>query len=118
MDNVLSGVSDDEDAEHFYSHLRQLLASAEMNLRQWTANSSKLKEKLVAENTIATNKPKVPGLEWDSNADTISFPLMIVVSETKALHNQLTKRSVLSIAAKVSDPLGLLAPFAVRAKMM
>ena len=56
--------------------------------------------------------------EWDSNADTMSFPLLRVVSETKALHGQLTKRRVLSIAAKVFDPLGLLEPFTVRAKMM
>ena len=89
-----------------------------MNLRQWTTNSSKLKEKLVAENTIATDKPKILGLEWDSNANTISFPLLKVVSETKALHGQLTKRSILSIAAKEFDPLGLLEPFTVRAKMM
>ena len=99
MDNVLAGVSDDEDAEHYYRHSRQLLASAGMNFRQWTTNSNKLKEKLVAENTIATDKLNVLGLDWDSNADTISFPLMKVVSETKALHNQLKKRSVLSIAA-------------------
>ena len=94
------------------------LASAGMNLRQWTTNSSKLKEKLVAESTIATDKPKVLSLEWDSNADTISFPLMKVVSETKVLHHRLTKRSILSIAAKVFGPLGLLAPFTVRAKVM
>ena len=106
MDNVLSGVSDDEDVEHYYRHSRQLLASAAMNLRQWTTNSSKLKENLVAENTVAPEKPKALDLEWDSNADTISFPLMKVVSEAKALHDQLTKRSVLSIAAKVFDPLG------------
>ena len=43
---------------------------------------------------------------------------MKVVSETKALHNQLTKRKVLSIASKVFDPLGLLEPFTMRAKMM
>ena len=54
-----------------------------MNLRHWTTISSKLKEKLVAENTIATDKPKILGLEWDSNADTMSFPLLKVVSETK-----------------------------------
>ena len=43
---------------------------------------------------------------------------MKFVSETKALHGQFTKRSVLSIAAKVFDPLGLLEPFTVKAKMM
>ena len=43
---------------------------------------------------------------------------MKVVSETKSIHGQLTKRSVLSIAAKVFDPLVLLEPFTVRANMM
>ena len=47
----------------------------------------------------------------------MSFPLMNIVSETKALHGQLSKRSVLSIAARVFGPLGLLEAFTVRAKM-
>ena len=42
---------------------------------------------------------------------------MNVVSETKTLHGQLTKRSVLSIAARVFGLLGLLESFTVRAKM-
>ena len=94
--------------EHYYLHSRQLLANAGMNLKQWTTTCNSSKLKLVAENNTATDKPKVLGLEWNSNADTMSFPLMKVVSETKALHGHLTKRSVLSIAAKVFDPLGLL----------
>ena len=49
------------------------LANAGMNLRQWTTNSNKMKENLVAENTTNTDKPKVLGLGWDSNADTIGF---------------------------------------------
>ena len=62
VDNVLSGASND-DAKIYYRHSRQLLASVGMNLRQSVTNSSKLKEKLVAENTIATDQPKVLGLE-------------------------------------------------------
>lgn len=57
VDNVLSGVSDDDDAEHYYRHSRHRLVSAGMNL----TNSSKLKEKLVAENTIATEKAESSG---------------------------------------------------------
>ena len=49
------------------------LANAGMNLRQWTTNSNKMKENLVAENTTNTDNPKVLGLGWDSNADTIGF---------------------------------------------
>ena len=75
MDNVLSGVSDDEDVEHYYRHSRQLLASAGMNLRQWTTNSSKLKENLVAENTIATDKPNLsgPGVGFKCRHDQFPF---------------------------------------------
>ena len=65
VDNVLSGASKDGGAEHYYRHSCKLLASAGMNLRQWTTNSSKLKEKLVDENTIATEMPKVVGVKWD-----------------------------------------------------
>ena len=49
------------------------LANAGMNLRQWTTNSNKMKENLVAENTTNTDNPRVLGLGWDSNADTIGF---------------------------------------------
>ena len=101
VDNVVSGVNNDEDAEHYYFHSRQLLASAGMNLRQWTKLK---KKKLATENTIATDKPKVLGLGWDSNVDTISSPFVKrLVSEINAL-NQHTKRGVLSIAAKVVRP--------------
>ena len=65
VDNVLSGASNDDGAEHYYRHSCKLLASAGMNLRQWTTNSSKLKEKMVDENTVATEMPKVLGLKWD-----------------------------------------------------
>ena len=68
VDNVLSGVSDDDVTKHYYRHSRKLLASAGMNLRQWTTNSRKLTEKLVAENTIATDKRMVLVQEWDQIA--------------------------------------------------
>ena len=68
VDNVLSGAINNDDADYYYRHSWQLLASAGMNLRQWTTDSSKLKEKFVDENTIATDKRKVLVLEWDQIA--------------------------------------------------
>ena len=41
VDNVLSGASNDDDAELYYRHSRQLLTSAGMNLRQWTKKAWK-----------------------------------------------------------------------------
>ena len=73
VSHVLSGVRDNDVAKHYYRHSRQLLASAGMTFRQWANNSRKLKEKLVAENTIANNKRKFLGLEWDSSHSTISY---------------------------------------------
>ena len=43
---------------------------------------------------------------------------MKVVSEIKTLNDQLMKRSVLSIAVNVFDPVRLLEPFTVRGKLM
>ena len=49
MDNVVTGVADDKQAVHYYTHSRELLATAGMNLRQWTTNSKVLKQKMRAQ---------------------------------------------------------------------
>ena len=45
MDNVVTGVSDEKQAMHYYIHSRELMDTAGMNLRQWCTNSKVLKQK-------------------------------------------------------------------------
>ena len=46
MDNVVTDVVDDKQAVDYYTHSRELLATAGMSLRQWTTNSIFLKQKV------------------------------------------------------------------------
>lgn len=60
-----------------------------------------------------TKTQKVLGMQWDPLADELSF---MVKFETTL--NKNTKRTILSKANSIFDPLGLLAPFIVKIKMI
>ena len=59
MDNVVTGVADDKRAVHYYTHSRELLATAGMNLRQWTTNSKVLKQKVKENNSGAPDNKSI-----------------------------------------------------------
>ena len=53
------------------------------------------------------------GLSWDTQTDTISFP----VQAFDSTNTQLTKRKVLSMASILYDPLGMLSPVTLVARL-
>ena len=61
--------------------------------------------------------PKALGLRWDTRSDSFIFMNNVnsLMSGSEVLH---TKREVASLAAKVFDPIGLITPFTVRAKLL
>ncbi|GIY01927.1 uncharacterized protein CEXT_332081 [Caerostris extrusa] len=62
------------------------------------------------------NKLKVLGLVWNLEEDMLRVDVTSLLQSFKFLEN--TKRSVLSTAAKVFDPVGFLSPFVVRIKRL
>ena len=58
---------------------------------------------------------KALGMSWNTEDDVFFFDLSNKILNSD---NPETKRSLLSLASKVFDPLGLLAPFIVRAKIL
>ena len=58
---------------------------------------------------------KVLGVNWDSDSDKLLFNLDSVVAFAKSLPP--TKRSVLKLAAKIFDPLGMLTVFTINLKI-
>ena len=60
---------------------------------------------------------KVLGLTWDTRKDTLSMAFHRAIEDVNN-HMKMTKRKVLSIAAKLFDPLGFIEPFLVKAKIM
>ena len=117
MDNVVTGTDCDEKALEYYSLSRSYLQEAGMNLRQWTSNSAALNRKAQEDNTEAAQTTKILGLTWNSTCDMLSLSLEKMIRETENI-KRLTKRSALSFASKLFDPLGFVEPITVKAKIM
>lgn len=121
VDDFLSGGSTIEEVIHICDQVSEILKSACFPLRKWNSNS---KEVLVhvsnnhAESEshvqIGQNETvKLLGLIWSSNADELKFKIT-----SPSDLNRATKRIVLSHIARIFDPLHLLAPCTIIAKML
>ena len=58
---------------------------------------------------------KALGVSWDLISDCFRFN---APKESVSSHDPLTKRSLLSLASRMFDPIGLISPFTVRAKIL
>ncbi|XP_040075679.1 uncharacterized protein LOC120847841 [Ixodes scapularis] len=93
-----------------------------MRLHKWGSNSASLAE--VFEEDGAGQKPlgqvanvlKVLGVTWEPKEDSLMFSPEHVMATAR--HQENTKRFVLQTTARLYDPLGFLAPFVVRAKIL
>ena len=114
-DNLLSGVDDETEASQYYKVSRQIMQDADMNLRQWSTNSTEL-NKLIDEDKTGSQRKTcgVLGLKWNPEADTIQLQQRPVMSHEE---RPCTKRQVLSSVSSVFDPIGFISPVVVPGKV-
>ena len=129
VDDLCSGDNNDDDDIKLYQDLTQLTSLGGFRLAKWISNSQELMRHIPEEDRSTTTKvdlqqysttascinvprPKALRLRWNPKSDTCHFDFD--VGEPK----QGTKRELVSLVAKLYDPLGLLSPFTVRAKLM
>ncbi|GIY56295.1 reverse transcriptase [Caerostris darwini] len=121
-DDLCHGADDVESAFNLSSDAVSILSDASFNLRKLHTNSKQLHDLwiqngLCEENSFEKdNKLKVLGLVWNLEEDMLRVDVTSLLESFKFLEN--TKRSVLSTAAKVFDPVGFLSPFVVRIKRL
>ena len=117
VDNLISGCNSEDEAIDYYQQSRCIMNAARFNLRSWSSNSSRLRSVIVQDNT---NDPSttvnVLGLRWDTLKDTLSFTPRHFQSLTST--SLVTKREILRDSAQIYDPLGLIAPITVKAKIL
>ena len=97
-----------------------MLSGAGFDLRKWLSNEIEVIEEIPSDNRLPgveiTDKSlptlKTLGVLWKSQEDAFTFK----VKQPKEVDP--TKRNVLSAIATVFDPLQLLAPFTLRAKVL
>lgn len=116
VDNIITGCTSEETAVTYYHTARTIMKEANFNLRSWASNSSYLIEQANMDRTAAESGPvNVLGLQWNTTNDTMSLTLRSPIPTYQTL---VTKREVLRESSKVFDPIGILSPVTVRAKIL
>ena len=120
VDDVLTGADTIEKAKELRMQLSNIFASGGFHLRKWASNCPEALEGVPDEDRemklpIELNEPntiKALGIHWQPCSDKFLFS----AQTPKIL--QPTKRSILSNIASLFDPLGLLAPIIIQAKLL
>ena len=121
MDDTMESVLDDEEGLELYGQLSSLWGSAGMHARKWISNSKRVLQAIPAEDRaseINLDEGTLPnvktlGVIWRAEEDVFTF-----TSNSPATVSKHTKRSFLSSIASLFDPVGMIAPYIIRAKLM
>ncbi|KRY44482.1 hypothetical protein T03_15120, partial [Trichinella britovi] len=117
MDDLATSCDSVDDARSLVDQLSSLLASGGFQLHKWASNEPAALRDLPMEKTKlgAGGRPwKTLGIHWKRNEDYLTF----VTPEKRRPEGGNTKRQLLSVASSIFDPIGCLAPFLVRAKIL
>ncbi|XP_044591989.1 uncharacterized protein LOC123270116 [Cotesia glomerata] len=117
VDDLLSGAETLPKAKALRNELNALLAKGGFHLRKWASNHPSLSDNAsncggsMSKSLDSDTTSKTLGIHWRPSSDTLCYSVKI--SDSKA-----TKRAILLESAKLFDPLGLLGPVIVYAKIM
>ncbi|XP_025191576.1 uncharacterized protein LOC112591858 [Melanaphis sacchari] len=101
MDDLLTGADTEQEVIKIRDGLITVMSSAGLTLRKWSSNDTNLINSL--------------SLFWDATTDKLKYN----VRESKKIEGMpVTKREMLSDIAAIFDPLGLVGPLIVRAKII
>ena len=121
MDDSMDSVQNDMQGIQLYQQLSRLWEDAGMRTHKWLSNSEVVlnqippSDRLHEVNLDSDPLPsaKTLGIMWHASEDVFTF-----VSHIGKQEGEWTKRIFLSRIATLFDPLGLLAPFLIRAKIL
>lgn len=117
VDDVLTGANSESETLVLRDQLINLLKRGGFELNRWASNSpSSIPRNNLVNNIQNLDKDcisKTLGIFWNSFLDTILYSVKPNFSV-----NKITKRMILSVIAKLFDPLGLEGPVLINAKII
>ena len=121
MDDSMDSIRNEERAIELYTQLARLLSAAGMYARKWLSNSARVLEQVPLQDrksevdldTDPLPCAKTLGVWWQASEDAFTFKEN--APEDTMLY---TKRNFLKKIATLFDPIGFLAPFKIRAKIL
>ena len=121
MDDVMKSVSNVEKAAGLWHNLTKLLGLAGMKIRKWCSNEPDVLRDIPVEDRAGNihledgnmSTIKTLGELWKSKEHVFTFQLVAPPCD-----DNLTKRKVISLMSKIFDPLQILAPYTIHAKIL
>lgn len=122
MDDLLTGANTIEDAINLRENVINIMSSAGFILRKWISNDPALltnmsnnKDDPMFILNIDGTAVKTLGLYWDPRTDVYQYKIS---NRNNSNDPAMSKRKVLSTIATIYDPLGLIGPVIVTAKII
>ncbi|XP_062558239.1 uncharacterized protein LOC134223119 [Armigeres subalbatus] len=121
MDDFIRGENSVDSAIQLRRQMTELLHRGGFRLRKWCSNFQEVLDGVPEEDLAAQSNRtfdpdetiKTLGLSWEPLTDQFRFDVNIGMKQSK-----ITKRIILSEISRLYDPLGLIAPIVVRAKII
>lgn len=121
VDNLLTGSNSVDDLLIKQQEICNLISQAGFELRQWLSNSEEFLNQIQINKELSSGilnfgeneQTKTLGVFWNAKCDTIEYSTLSLND-----NNIITKRKILSIISQIFDPLGLLGPIIVVAKIL
>lgn len=121
VDDLLTGRDSQNELLKLQTEISSILASAGFPLHKWLSNSEELQNLFQTNanlnssvlNIGENDQNKTLGVYWSAKPDTLNYRIN-PLKRTK----RVTKRQILSIVSQIFDPMGLVQPVVMRAKML
>ncbi|XP_018302670.1 uncharacterized protein [Mycetomoellerius zeteki] len=118
VDDIFGGAESIDETREIITQVVHLCMAGGFPLQKWSSNCAELLDDLAASPgfnapsvKLESPRVKVLGLCWHPHLNTFTY------ESVPSPHQNITKRSILSETAQLYDPLGLIAPVLIRAKI-
>ena len=116
VDNLLYSTNSLQNLITFYEKSCIILKEGNFKLREWMSNSKTLNRSFALDKVNSVAPPdscNVLGMKWNVDTDRLSLKIHTIDTSVP-----FTKRIILKQISKIFDPLGLLLPVTIRARLM
>ncbi|XP_048506918.1 uncharacterized protein LOC125500006 [Athalia rosae] len=117
VDDLITGADTLEEVSRIKGEVTTVLQLAKFKLYKWAANDETLRNNINNDITMATRSigddVKTLGLRWNPLRDELQYHVQVPDASKRV-----TKRTILSTIAQIFDPLGLIGPTTIRAKII
>ncbi|XP_017477896.1 PREDICTED: uncharacterized protein LOC108367719 [Rhagoletis zephyria] len=113
VDDMLCGADSIDALRTVKSQVSAVLERGSFPLSKWHSNHVDFRECQTSKELNFTEDLVTLGITWDQLEDVFLFTFA-----PKEIHTAVTKRTILSIASSLFDPLGLLAPLLITSKIV